>query len=150
TETVYGSALGLEYGIESESSCIFGVRCEKNSRVVKNKRKSFTTTKVQTQKTLASSTTTVVYTGAAYTTHRQRMIDAVSVLSATGNTPTAFAYAEVAAYMMGQTTKNLTSGGFNSSTQGQIRDADTYLKPAQVDRTKQCNAQGIYFLTDGQ
>lgn len=143
-------SLAVEYGSESESDCFFGFNCETKSRVVKKDRTSTTTKQTQTQKTLVSSTTTVVYTGAAYTTHRQRMIDAVSVLSATGSTPTAFAYAEVAAYMMGQTTKNLTSGGFNSSTQGQIRDADTYLKPAQVDRTKQCNAQGIYFLTDGQ
>ncbi len=141
--------LGLEPQPVSLGKCFFGL-CENNSRIVKKDRTTITTTETQVQTTTVSSTTTVVYTGASYTTHRQRMIDAVSVLSATGFTPTAFAYAEVAAYMMGQTTKNLTSGGFNSSTQGQIRDADTYLKPAQVDRTKQCNAQGIYFLTDGQ
>ena len=49
----------------------------------------------------------MTYSGANTITHRERMINAVNALTAGGGTPTAFAYAEVAAYLMGQTTKML-------------------------------------------
>src|SRR5690606_19072429 len=60
-----------------------------------------------------------------------------------------FAYAEVAAYLLGKTTKDQTGSGFTESTIGNIRDDNNYKKPTQIDSTKQCNTQGIYFLTDG-
>ncbi len=102
-----------------------------------------------TQTAVQTYTTTLVYSGTIYETHRQQMIRAVNALQAGGGTPTAFAFAEVAAYLMGQTTKDVTNSGFSSSTQGLIRDTNNYIKPVQVDSTKQCNSQGIYFLTDG-
>jgi len=151
---------GLEDGSETLSDCFFGINCEKNSRTVKKERTTKTITETQVQTTTASSTTTTVYKGTAYQTHRQRMINEVNKLQATDGTPTAFAYAEVAAYMLGQTTSG-TGSGFTESTMGStttvngvvkktgIRDANNYFNPPAVDGTKTCNSQGIYFLTDG-
>jgi len=91
-----------------------------------------------------------VYTGAAFETHRKKMIRAVSALSATDSTPTGYAYAEVAAYLMGQTTKDQTGSGFSSSSSNTaIQDGGFYTAPNSISSTKQCNTQGIYFLTDG-
>ena len=91
-----------------------------------------------------------VYTGAAFETHRKKMIRAVSALSATDSTPTGYAYAEVAAYLMGQTTKDQTGSGFSSSSSNTaIQDGSFYTAPNSINSTKQCNTQGIYFLTDG-
>lgn len=91
------------------------------------------------------------YTGTAKDTHRKKMLRSVDALRGGSMTPTAFAYAEVAAYMMGRTTRNLTGSGFQDS-QGKtlIQDGLKYIAPASVSSTKQCNTQGIYFLTDGQ
>lgn len=94
-----------------------------------------------------SSTTT--YGGVAYETQRKKMLREVNALTASGGTPTAFAYAEVAAYLLGRTTKGQSGSGFTESAIGIIRDADKYNNPAQINRSKQCNTQGIYFLTDG-
>ncbi|MEG1725189.1 MAG: PilC/PilY family type IV pilus protein [Anaerovoracaceae bacterium] len=91
------------------------------------------------------------YTGTAKDTHRKKMLRQVSALQLGGATPTAFAYAEAAAYMMGQTTLGEVSSGFGES-QGLslIQNGVTYLAPTSVSSTKQCNTQGIYFLTDGE
>lgn len=92
-----------------------------------------------------------VYTGAAFETHRKKMIRVVSALSATDSTPTGYAYAEVAAYLMGQTTKDQTGSGFSSSSSNTaIQDGGFYTAPNSISSTKQCNTQGIYFLTDGK
>ncbi|MCO8098611.1 hypothetical protein [Acinetobacter indicus] len=78
-------------------------------------------------------------------THRQNLVQKIIDLTATGGTPTPYAYAEAGAILMG--TK--TGGGdySNSST--------NYSKPVSIaaqttDTAKQCSAQGIYFLTDGR
>ncbi|MCJ0829124.1 pilus assembly protein PilY [Acinetobacter sp. NIPH1876] len=108
-------------------------------------------TGITAQRRDASYTRTTLYLGTVYRTHRQRMIDAVISLQANNNTPTAFAYAEAAAYMMGATTKNLTSTGFTDSIgKTAIQDGNKYLAPSRVTSAKQCNTQGIYFLTDGE
>lgn len=102
------------------------------------------------------------YTGVAENTHRKKMLRAVNALGASGSTPTDFAYGEVAAYMMGQTTNGESGSGFNSSSgQTTIQDGSNYIKPSFFNTTtnlqeytinskKQCNTQGIYFLTDGE
>ena len=142
--------------------------------VTSSNEKSQTETQIQTQTQIQSQTQTrtavtarnsredtttatrtdsrvTIYSGTATTTHRQRMIDAVRALRGGGNTPTAFAYAEVAAYMMGQTTKDLTSSGFSASDGKEaIQNGSRYIAPARVTSSKQCNKQGIYFLTDGE
>lgn len=83
--------------------------------------------------------------------HRNKLLRTVLNLSARNGTPTAAAYAEVASYMLGTTTKDKSGSGFleSSVTDSIIRNANTYTKPATIDNTKQCNTQGIYFLTDG-
>lgn len=83
--------------------------------------------------------------------HRNKLLRTVLNLSASNGTPTAAAYAEVASYMLGTTTKDKSGSGFleSSVTDSIIRNANKYTKPATIDNTKQCNTQGIYFLTDG-
>lgn len=125
-------------------------RCIKEENTQTQNGKKTTTTETVKQEATASFTKSIIYTGAAYETHRKKMLREVNALEADGSTPTGYAYAEVAAYMMGQTTKGETGSGFAESIVGNIRDTDNYKKPTQIDSTKQCNTQGIYFLTDGQ
>lgn len=136
-----------------ETQCVdsdFFDRCLKQeNKLTQNGKKTTTTEKVD-QEATASFTKSIIYTGAAYETHRKKMLREVNSLSVGDSTPTGYAYAEVAAYMMGQTTKGQTGSGFAESIVGNIRDTDNYKKPTQIDSTKQCNTQGIYFLTDGQ
>ena len=119
--------------------------CTRTQTRTKTDITSITTPQYATQ----TYTTTTVYGGIAYETHRKKMIRAVNALTASNGTPTAFGYGEVAAYLMGTTTKGESQSGFTESTQGLIRDNDKYLSPASISSTKQCNKQGIYFLTDG-
>ncbi|CAM4184094.1 pilus assembly protein [Acinetobacter pragensis] len=106
----------------------------------------------------------MVYTGTAENTHRKKMIREVLALTANGGTPTDFAYGEVAAYLMGTTTKGESGSGFDkSSANSLIQDGSNYIKPSYlntsvtpnqreytINSAKQCNTQGIYFLTDGE
>lgn len=124
--------------------------CIKEENKLTQSGKKTTTTETVKQEATTSFTKSIIYTGAAYETHRKKMLREVNALEASGNTPTGYAYAEVAAYMMGQTTKGETGSGFTESSVGNIRDANNYIKPIQIDSTKQCNTQGIYFLTDGE
>ena len=78
-------------------------------------------------------------------THRANLVQTILDLSATGGTPTPYAYAEAAAILMGTKT-----GGGNYSN-----SSTNYSKPVSIaaqttDTAKQCSAQGIYFLTDGR
>lgn len=85
-------------------------------------------------------------------TQRTILLEKVASLKEEGGTPTAHAYAETAAYMLGTTTKDVTYSGFSKSEEGDIRDKNNYKKPSsltQVDASKQCSGQGIYVLTDG-
>ncbi|WP_347456183.1 PilC/PilY family type IV pilus protein [Acinetobacter thermotolerans] len=108
-------------------------------------------TEERTQQATAVANQIKTYTGTAYDTHRNKMVRAVKALSAANGTPTAFAYAEVGAYMLGKTTKGISNiSGFSSSSgKTAIQNGDNYLAPASVNSSKQCNTQGIYFLTDG-
>lgn len=111
-------------------------------------------TRTYNQNGIATYTVTTTYyaSGVAKDTHRKKMIRAVNALIASGGTPTGYAYAEVAAYLMGQTTAGVSTAGaasgFVASTSN-ISDESAYLPPSSVTSTKQCNTQGIYFLTDG-
>ncbi|MEQ1228196.1 hypothetical protein ABLT66_01570 [Acinetobacter junii] len=78
-------------------------------------------------------------------THRANLVQTILDLTATGGTPTPYAYAEAAAILMGTKT-----GGGNYSN-----SSTNYSKPVSIaaqttDTAKQCSAQGIYFLTDGR
>ncbi|OTG70173.1 pilus assembly protein PilY [Acinetobacter sp. ANC 4218] len=117
-------------------------------------RKQTRSKKVETKSaTLQNSswayTTTTTYGGIAYETHRKKLLREVNALTANSGTPTAFAYAEVAAYLLGQSTLGKSGTGFTESSEGDIRTSSAYKNPSQIDKDKQCNTQGIYFLTDG-
>lgn len=98
-------------------------------------------------------TTTYYASGVVKDTHRKKMIRAVNALYADGGTPTAYAYAEVAAYLMGQTTTGVTdatnASGFTADKTN-ISGSTNYIAPTSITKTNQCNTQGIYFLTDGE
>ena len=90
------------------------------------------------------------------TTQRTAIKTAVANLRGRGGTPTANAYAEVAAYMLGtntSTASNLGYSGFSKSVLGSkvgsSSTATNYQTPLSTTNT-QCNGQGIYFLTDGE
>ncbi|MCO8093802.1 PilC/PilY family type IV pilus protein [Acinetobacter lwoffii] len=91
------------------------------------------------------------------TTQRQLLLNFATNLPANnGTTPTANAYADVGAYLMGTTTKGVDRSGFsNGSTTGnnKVRDNDKYIQPVSLQQTeevKKCSGQGIYVLTDGE
>ena len=72
----------------------------------------------------------------------------VAKLKGTGNTPTANAYAEVGAYMLGTNTPSTNSdSGFKNSVLAS-NNGSNYITPLNSDST--CDGQGIYFLTDGE
>lgn len=72
----------------------------------------------------------------------------VAKLKGTGNTPTANAYAEAGAYMLGTNTPSTNNdSGFKNSVRSS-KDGNSYISPLQSDST--CDGQGIYFLTDGE
>ena len=123
----------------------------KNCTRTKTRTATVISTRTVSQTSTATYTVTTTYYGTAKETHRKKMLRAVKALRGGSYTPTAFAYAEVAAYLMGQTTKGYTSSGFNDSTgKTLIQDGTKYIAPSSVNSSKQCNTQGIYFLTDGE
>ncbi|AME00951.1 hypothetical protein A9Z64_10235 [Moraxella osloensis] len=71
----------------------------------------------------------------------------ISGLSASGGTPTARAFNEAGAYLLG---KNTNSGGnsysgFKNTSDSTIVDGTNYRKP----NSSQCAGNGVYLLTDG-
>ncbi len=98
-------------------------------------------------------------------THRDEMVSKVNSLRAGGGTPTPYAYAEVAAYMMGTTTvlstvNNRYSGYSISAQVPGVTKNNSYIPPisiteqlsnsATAQAKRECSGQGIYFLTDGE
>lgn len=88
-------------------------------------------------------------------THSDNLIKAIVNLSPYGGTPTAHAYAEIGAYMLGRTTKGSSENagsGFDKSNTTDIKQDNKYKSPFGTtlpSPTDTCNGQGIYFLTDG-
>ena len=78
----------------------------------------------------------------------EKLKNAVAGLDGTGGTPTANAYAEVGAYMLGTTSKNSTYSGFDYSVADSIENSK-YKSPVKNATTASCDGRGIYFLTDG-
>lgn len=89
---------------------------------------------------------------------RQLILEKVLAINPISGTPTANSYAETAAYLMGKSTKGLTPTGFDwSESSVDTRDTSTYIQPKSIkdqyslsDAAKECHAQGIYVLTDGE
>lgn len=93
-----------------------------------------------------------VTNGGVTKTQREWLLQSIADIKGGGLTPTAHAYAEVGAYMMGTNTTNTVqasaSGMGYSSTDS--KSGANYLKPASLlENNAQCSGQGIYFLTDG-
>lgn len=91
-------------------------------------------------------------------TQRQILIEAIAQLGANSGTPTAHAYAEGAAALMGTTTRNTTYSGFEYAGYG-ATSGNNYVTPQSVVDAKaelekglgkQCSGQGVYVLTDGE
>lgn len=78
----------------------------------------------------------------------EKLKNAVAGLVGTGGTPTANAYAEVGAYMLGTTSKNSAYSGFDYSVADSIENSK-YKSPVKNATTASCDGRGIYFLTDG-
>ncbi len=81
---------------------------------------------------------------------RTAIKNAVANIRSDGPTPTAYAYAEAAAYMLGTTTINSVgnTSGFGGSVDAS-KSGSKYISPlAATDST--CDGRGIYFLTDGE
>lgn len=91
----------------------------------------------------------LVPTGELTAEQRIDLIKKVKDLEATGVTPTAHAFAEAGAYMMGTTTKGGggdSDSGFDNSVDTSKKDGK-YISPLS---DKECSGNGIYLLTDGE
>lgn len=76
---------------------------------------------------------------------RQRIREVVAAAGAGNGTPTANAYAEVGAYMLGTKTSGTGSGFIKSTTASKA--GSSYISP--LLKPSSCDGRGIYFLTDG-
>lgn len=84
--------------------------------------------------------------------HRTAILELIKGISYQGGTPTAQAYAEAGAYMMGTTTYtdryySPLSGFYLASRNSGIRNNSHYISPVGND---ECSGYGIYLLTDGE
>ncbi|MGL5253194.1 MAG: hypothetical protein ACRC7U_08670, partial [Moraxella sp.] len=93
-----------------------------------------------------------VIKGGVTKTQREWLLQNIADVTGDYGTPTAHAYAEVGAYMMGTTTTNsvqASASGMRYSS-ADSKSGANYLKPASLlEDNAQCSGQGIYFLTDG-
>lgn len=78
-------------------------------------------------------------------TQRQKIRQVVAAAGGGAGTPTANAYAEVGAYMLGKKTTG-TGSGFSKSTTDS-KTSSNYISP--LLNPSSCDGRGIYFLTDG-
>ena len=76
---------------------------------------------------------------------RQNIRNVVAAAGGGGGTPTANAYAEVGAYMLGTKTSG-TGSGFSKSYKD-TKNSGNYISP--LSNPSICDGRGIYFLTDG-
>lgn len=86
--------------------------------------------------------------------NREKLLEKIVSLDVYNGTPSAMAYAESAAYLLGTNTSGMTNSGYaysDANTTPKIRNANNgYVSPlAGINTSSQCNGQGIYFLTDG-
>lgn len=92
---------------------------------------------------------------------RSKIKTKAAALAADSGTPSAHAYAEAAAYLLGNATTNITrsnnGNNYDNPNSGMqyainnveiINSSNKYISPLS-QAEKSCNGQGIYFLTDG-
>lgn len=96
--------------------------------------------------------------GGTLKTQRRLILEKVLAINPVAATPTANSYAETIAYLMGKSTSNHKNTGWSYSTGTGIKTSggNSYNQPTAIksqlnatDEQKQCSAQGIYVLTDG-
>lgn len=88
---------------------------------------------------------------------RLLLLTRIAGLSAYNGTPTANAYAEAAAYMLGTTTKGIDNSGFANANPDVNKTGNNYNAPLSIQKQiaandpneAKCFGQGIYVLTDG-
>lgn len=82
--------------------------------------------------------------------HRIRLMNYIRDITPKSSTPSANAYAEAGAYMLGTTTSGRASG-FNISS-ADTKTGSVYKSPVTAQDSAQCGADGygIFFLTDGE
>ena len=78
---------------------------------------------------------------------RAKIKAVVAAAGGGGNTPTANAYAEVGAYMLGKNTSASTDSGYDKSV-STSKSGGSYNSP--LSSPSSCDGRGIYFLTDGE
>lgn len=78
---------------------------------------------------------------------RQNIRNVVAAAGGGNGTPTANAYAEVGAYMLGTKTSG-TGSGFSKSSSSSKSGSSSYISPLLSPSS--CDGRGIYFLTDGK
>lgn len=100
----------------------------------------------------ARSLDAIVTVGNQRLTQRNILLSEIAKLDAGAGTPTAHAYAETAAYLMGTTTAGAEYSGLSvSAGNSDIQVNRRYRKPSSLTNNNQsCSSQGIYVLTDGQ
>lgn len=82
--------------------------------------------------------------------NREKILEKIVELNVYNGTPSASAYAEAGAYMLGKNTYGMPRSGYSYS-HAESRDGNEgYKSPLKdIDTNSKCNGQGIYFLTDG-
>lgn len=82
--------------------------------------------------------------------NREKILEKIVELNVYNGTPSAPAYAEAGAYMLGKNTYDMPRSGYSYS-HAESRDGNKgYKSPLKdIDTNSKCNGQGIYFLTDG-
>ena len=81
---------------------------------------------------------------------RKNIKTAVAALNGSNGTPTANAYAEAGAYMLGTNTLYYNGGGLYSGFNDSVassKNGNKYISP--LSSPSSCDGRGIYFLTDG-
>ena len=84
--------------------------------------------------------------------NREVLIDTMVGLSAYNGTPSASAYGEAGAYMLGANTYPYRNNysGYSSSISTSKNGTSGYIAPlTTAEMSNTCNGQGVYFLTDG-
>lgn len=82
--------------------------------------------------------------------NREKILEKIVELNVYNGTPSASAYAEAGAYMLGKNTYGMPRSGYSYSHTESRNGNDGYKSPLSgIDTSSSCNGQGIYFLTDG-
>lgn len=88
-------------------------------------------------------------TASTSTSQRGKLLSLINGMSGTGSTPTAQAYAEAAAALLG--TASGSKGGIGNAQDGSTETVSSkiYYKRPVDDTEPKCSGKGIYVLTDG-